>query len=514
ALSQAVSAVASDPKANARQALAEAQRQMREEMAQRELTPTPKPNLNPVVVATPEPQEAPAGATTVTFGLYGYNSTELRRVARAFREQRPDIFVQLKQIEWTPDIQEVTAAMLAQTNDCFFWFGPLSSNDNAALLDLRPLIEADPNFPRDDILPAALALYSREGRIYGLPYAVNMRTLVYNHAAFEAAGVQPPRADWKPDDFLAAAQALTKGEGSDQRWGYVPLGGPQSDLLFFISQFGARLMVGEGKDLRPNYTDPKTIAAIRWYLDLSTVHKVTPPFKFTYRRDDFGEDRSYELVQSGRVGMWFGYAESFQEGVIAQPITPGDGPPPTAAPLTPVERDIRAAPLPVGGAGVPPSELFIRGLFISAQTKQPQACWEWIKFLSSDTSLMYGDMPARRSVAQSEEFLKQIPPERAAQFEAIRATLAIPSQNVRDQSAIYSQYSDPYWFFKALSAVVEKGANLEKELAEAQRLATAFAECMNRPNAQAPACAKEVDPDYKGYNVEEEAGPLPAGYAP
>jgi multiple sugar transport system substrate-binding protein len=521
ALSQAISAVTSDPKANVRQALAEAQRQMQEAIAQWNLTPTPKPNLNPVVVATPEPQEAPAGATTVSFGLYGYGPTEVRRIVRAFREQRPDIFVQLKQFEGTPDMQEVSAATLAQTNDCFFWSGPLSSNDETALLDLRPLIEADPNFPRDDVFAAAQAQYSREGRIYGLPYAVNMRSLVYNHAAFEAAGAPLPRADWKPADFLAAAQALTRGEGNERRWGYVPLGGPQSDLLFFIGQFGARLMVGEGKDLRPNYTDPKTIAAIRWYLDLSMVHKVAPPVKFSYRRDDFsGEDRSYELVQSGRVGMWFGYAESFQEGVIIQPIEiqpiePGVGPAPTAVPLTPVERDIRVAPLPVGGAGVPPGELYLRGLFISARAQQPQACWEWIKFLSSDTSLMYGDMPARRSVAQSEAFLKQIPPERVAQFEAIRETLAIPSQNASDANVIYNQYTDPYWFFKALSAVVEKGANLEKELAEAQRFATAFAECMNRENARAPACAKEVDPDYKGYNVEEDdPGPLPAGYAP
>lgn len=518
ALSQAVSASISDPKANVRQALAEAQRQMQESLAQRDLTPTPKPNLNPVVVATPEPQEAPVGATTVSFGLYGYNPAEVRRLVRAFRDQRPDIFVQVKQFEWTPEMQEVTAATLAQTNDCFFWSGSISGNDESALLDLRPLIEADPNFPRDDVFPATLAQYSREGRIYGLPYAVNMRSLIYNHAAFEAAGVQPPRADWKPDDFLAAAQALTRGEGSDRRWGYVPMGSPQSDMLFFISQFGARLMIGEGKDLRPNYTDPKTIAAIRWYLDLSMVHKVAPPVKFFYRRDDFGgADRSFELIQSGRVGMWFGYAESFQERVVLQPIEPGGGPgpAPTAVPLTPVERDIRAAPLPVGGAGLPSSEVFLRGLFISARAQQPQACWEWIKFLSGDSSLMYGDMPARRSVAQSEAFLSQVPPERRAQFEAMRATLAIPSQNVGDANTIYSQYSDPYWFFKTLSAVVEQGADLEKELAEAQRFATAFAECMDRENARAPACAKEVDPDYKGYNVdEEERGLPPAGYAP
>ncbi|MDW8232779.1 MAG: hypothetical protein RMJ54_08355 [Roseiflexaceae bacterium] len=50
----------------------------------------------------------------------------------------------------------------------------------------------------------------------------------------------------------------------------------------------------------------------------------------------------------------------------AAPISPGDNvsPPfapvaPTAAPLTPVERGIRAAPLPVGGAGMPSSKLLL-----------------------------------------------------------------------------------------------------------------------------------------------------------
>jgi|YNPMSStandDraft_1061717.scaffolds.fasta_scaffold00581_3 multiple sugar transport system substrate-binding protein len=516
ALSQAMQTALSDPKANVRQALAEAQRQMQESIAQQELTPTPKPNLNPVVVATPEPQEAPVGATTITFILYGYNPAELRRIARAFREQRPDIFVQLQPFEWTPDTPQATAATLAQTSDCFSWSGPLQSSDYPALLDLRPLIDADPAFPRDDFLPALLAYYSNGGRLYGLPYAISMRVLSYNHAAFEAAGLQPPHADWTPDDFLAAAQALTKGDGDQRQWGYIPLGGPQADLLFFVSQFGASLTVGDGKDLRPNYTDPRTVAAIRWYLDLSAVHKVTPSFKFHYRRDDPGgfETRSFELLQSGRVGMWLGYGETFENVAF---IPAEGGPAPTAAPLSPVARDIRIAPLPVGKAGLPPNEVFVRGLFISAKTQQAQACWEWIKFLSGDVTVMYGDMPARRSIAQSDAFLKQVPPERARMFEAFRAALAVPVRTTVTSSAnaIYSPSHDSYWLFQALSNTLEKGANLEQELATAQRFATAFAECMNRDGAKAARCAKQVDPDYKGYNVEEEEMPIrPAGYVP
>jgi ABC-type glycerol-3-phosphate transport system substrate-binding protein len=487
ALIEAMQTALSDPKANVRQALAEAQRQMQESIARQELTPTPKPNLNPVVVATPKPQEAPVGATTITFSMYGYDSSAFRQIARAFREQRPDIFVQVQPFEWTPDTPQVSAATLAQTSDCFSWSRPLQTSDYPALLDLRPLLDADPAFPRDDFPPAMLAYYSNDGRLYGLPYIIGMRVLSYNYAAFEAAGLQPPRADWTPDDFLAAAQALTKGDGEQRQWGYIPLGDPQADLLFFVGQFGTSLTVGDGKDLRPNYTDPRTVAAIRWYLDLSAVHKVTPPFKFRYRRDDpGGKDRSYELIQSGRVGMWLGRG--------------GEIPP---------DSDIRIAPLPVGKAGLPPDEVFALGLFISANTQQAQACWEWIKFLSGDATMMYGytmligNMPARRSIAQSEAFLKQFPLGRAGMLDAFDAALAVPVRTTVASSAnaIYSLSHDSYWLFQALSNTLEKGANLEQELATAQRFATAFAECMNRAGAKAAQCAKEVDPDYKGYNV-------------
>jgi hypothetical protein len=38
---------------------------------------------------------------------------------------------------------------------------------------------------------------------------------------------------------------------------------------------------------------------------------------------------------------------------------------------------------------------------------------------------------------------------------------------------------------------------------------------MNRDGAKAAQCAKEVDPDYNGYNIDEEEMPIrPAGYAP
>ena len=307
ALSQAIEATLGPDKKDPQKALQEAQKQLLQQLADaaQNTTPTPTPNTGPVVVATPEPQAAPEGATPVKFAAYGYSPSDLRRLARSFRDQYPEIFVTIQSTDTFTETP--TFAQLAKTSDCFSWWSPPQTDDDfKALLDLQPLFDADASFPQSDYAPALLAPYQRSGGLFGLPYAATLRTLTYNKTAFDAAGIKPPTYQWKPDDFLAAAQALTRGEGDKKQFGYVPLGGAQQDMLFFVGQFGGQLIGGSGKDVRPNFTDPKVVQALQWYLDLSTVHKVMPPLKFQYQRDDQGfEDKSYELVQGGRAGMWF-----------------------------------------------------------------------------------------------------------------------------------------------------------------------------------------------------------------
>ncbi|HWQ15521.1 MAG TPA: extracellular solute-binding protein [Roseiflexaceae bacterium] len=513
AVSQAVSQAVSSPSGDTRQALAEAQKWLDETFAQQNLTPTPEPDLSPVLVATPEPQTAPEGATTITFAVPGYSPSEIRRVARAFREQRPDIFVQIKATEFfTGPLQ---LADVARTADCFTWGqAPQSEADFAALLDLQPLIDADGSFPKDDYPPAVLAAYQRGGSTYGLPYAFNLRTLNYNRTAFDAAGIPVPDGSWDAQDFLAAAQALTTGEGDARQYGYVALNGVQNDLLFFIGQFGGRLTTGAGQDLRPSYTDQKTVAAIRWYIDLYKTHGVMPPIRLYYKRDDPGfEDRSFEYVQTGRAGMWFdmGYGMFSKEGgfAVAEPAIAGGGPG-IPMPVEPGQPDrpfeVGISPLPVGSGGLRSGDFYARGMHIAAGTQNAQACWEWLKFLSTDITSVYGDFPARISVAQGETFGQQAPPERMEIYRAYAEVLRRPSTPGDDPAVLYSGQLDPYWLWKAIMATVEEDADLAVGLEEAQRLTTAYAECV-AGGEKPPACALKVDPEYQGFNVEDPGMP-------
>jgi ABC-type glycerol-3-phosphate transport system substrate-binding protein len=461
-----------------------------------------------VVVATPEPQAAPEGATTVKFSSNAYNPPDLRRLARSFRDQHPDIFVDIAATDVYT--QAPTFKQIAQTYDCFAWWAPPQTDEDfGALLDLQPLFDADASFPQSDYAAALLAPYQRNGGLYGLPYAATLRTLNYNKTAFDAAGIKPPTFNWTPDDFLAAAQALTKGDGDSKQFGYVPLGGPQQDLMFFVNQFGGRLATGSGPSARPTFTDPKTVEALKWYLELATAHKVMPAPVFYYKRDQQGsEDKSYEMVQNGRAGMWFdqGY------GMFGGPSGPVKGEGPGGQPRN---FEVGIGPLPVGKGGLSSADMYMRGFHISAQTQQSAACWEWIKFLSNDVNNLQGSIPARLSVLKSDAFKKQATPDVIALADTYAEALKQsrqPSQG-GDPNAFYT--FDTYWFFKALSEAVEGKAPLDKGLAEAQTFTTAYMDCLEKQPNQPATCAAQADPNYQGFSTEDPptgpGGPIPLG---
>lgn len=506
ALSQAIGAVLGDPKTDVKKALADAVRSMNESIAQNQTTPTPTPDLNPVLVATPEPQQAADGATTIVFNIGSGSATDLRRLVRAFREQHPEIFVQLKTITYTeisPDASPNTTpagptfSSIANESDCFGWGSlPTSAEDFAALLDVQPLLDADATLPQGEFSPALLGAYQRDGKLYGLPLAFSMRTLNANRTALDESGAAAPKAAWKPADFLASAQALTSGEGDKRRWGYVALGGVQNDMFFFIGQFGGRLTSGSGKDLRASFTDPKTVAAIRWYLDLATVHKVTPPLALLYRRDDTTTvDNSYDLVNANRAGMWFDYGF----GAYSRENNGGTPPP----------VDVVVGPLPVGGGGVHGSDLSTRGFYISAKTQHAPQCYEWIKFLTADTTQIYsGETPARASVVASDAYTAPLSGEQKQLIAVYNEVLKQPGTQGDDPTLFYSGAIDPYWLWKAIDETSKTKGDLAKALADAEKPTNAFIACV-AGGGKAPDCALQADPDYKGYNYEDPNGGSP-----
>jgi len=353
----------------------------------------------PFAVATSEPVSDEG--FSIVFATEGIGP-EWRKtydvLAARFHDLHPEITVEVRRPEG-----EYDAEILAAQSDCFCWL--LSGKEEVewwseAILSLDPFLEADASFPGDDFYPQFMDAVRWEGQLWGLPFQGYPQVMRYNQALFDAAGLAYPAPNWTLDDFQRLAVALTQGEGENKVYGYLPslLGNPEP--LFFLEQWGAPL-VDENAGTY-GFDDPATVEALLWYADL--IRHGVMPLEFVQYNHAEGPLQSWEeaarqfrmLVEAGKAAMW---SEGYGMGV------------PWLSDFA--ELEIGMVPMPKGPGRVGNFRLDVH--FISAQTEHPQACWEWLKFLSEQVAIVQG-VPARRSLAESEAYRWQVGEELAAVY--------------------------------------------------------------------------------------------------
>jgi len=273
-------------------------------------------------------------------------------VVEAFRREYPQIELEIF------DYSEPTHSTLteaAKASDCFAWNSPPDPSEVMATLDLQPLIDADATFPRNDYWPAALQPFQQDGRLSGLPFTLSFPVLYYNQALFDEAGLPYPTSDWTLSDLLATAERLTDITGSTKQYGLLTAG--SVDLALFLDQNQIALTTGSGATLLPQYTDPTVVSALEQFVDV--MKKVTP---FQGKTIFASPTEAMQVVDIQQGGMFFG----------SDPLSWIPSQVPDARFGVVMMRNIPPAPY------IQPP-----GLFISAQTEHPEACWTWIKFLSN-----------------------------------------------------------------------------------------------------------------------------------
>jgi len=444
-----------------------------------EITPVP-----PFVVAPPE-EPAGEGVVTITFipSLGSLAMQRYRGLARQFHETHPDIIVEVKATPFLTDPRDLQS--LANTADCFLGYPSFQEPGNrAAILNLQPLLDADPSFTTNDFYPRVLESFTWQGQLWGLPAEVEPYVIEYNKDLFDA-GLDYPTPDWTTDDFLALTVALTRGEGQDKQYGFVPEAYEGNALPLILQRLGARLIEESVDPPAVSFDDPATVEAMRWYAELFSVHGVRPVFVTDLA--ELEEAASFytrdALINEGRAAMW---TSTSSESAMA---------------LGRSGSNIGVVPLPVapGGTG---SYLSARGYFISAQAENPQACWQWLTFLTGQPEAVQG-LPVRRSVVQSEAYRQQMGEERAAAYLASVAGLERPFQIFSEAPWLRGAM---YWLFQAYGQVLRGEASVEEALSTAQRMADDYRACVMARDAFSDqegwqACLKEVDPTLPDFLV-------------
>jgi multiple sugar transport system substrate-binding protein len=217
--------------------------------------------------------------------------------------------------------------------------------------------------------------------LLGLTDNWDTQVMYYNATLFEKGSVDPPTADWEWSDFTSAAQKLTSGSGTSKVFGavYDNWFAPYFDQMW---SNGADPFPDNGKTC--GYDSPESIQSFDQIIDLYKSGVSPSPSQFS----DQGAE---QLFLSGRVAMMIGSgrwsAYSF--------------------------RDVKkfkwkVAPIPKGAKGR--ANFFHLSLFaIARNSKNPEAAWEFMKFMFSEAGIKQGlaaaqGIPSRRSIAESDSF--------------------------------------------------------------------------------------------------------------
>lgn len=218
---------------------------------------------------------------------------------------------------------------------------------------LDPFIAQTPDFREEDYVPAALEGMRYQGQLWGLPKDVNVNALFYNKDAFDEAGIDYPTDDWTWDDLLAAAQKLTKRSGGRvERYGFSA-----PAPFTFIWQNGGEVFDRNIEPTRVLIDQPAAVEALKFYFDLSAVHGVSPTpaeLRQTPQQELFAAGRLAMLQDLRAATIVFKQIRDFEWGIAPLP-----------------QQKQRATILNWAGWA------------ISAQTKEPEAAWTFLRWLAS-----------------------------------------------------------------------------------------------------------------------------------
>ncbi|WP_270887548.1 ABC transporter substrate-binding protein [Pedococcus sp. 5OH_020] len=143
----------------------------------------------------------------------------------------------------------------------------------------------------DDVSPALIEGFSKDGQTYLLPNNWNTMLVYYNPELFKQAGINRPADNWTREDFLTIARKLTRTSGGKKVYGF---GIPTYTFAYMPWIYSNNASTASADLKSPTLDDPGTVDAIRFISDLVFKEKVAP--------NPTGGDPT-SLFQAGQIAM-------------------------------------------------------------------------------------------------------------------------------------------------------------------------------------------------------------------
>ena len=414
-------------------------------------SPQPTLPVATVVVQTPEPTVSVERTTLRYFASGARHKVDLDRHMTAliieYEHNHPDVKI-LYEFAF-PNFEGNSWEVMSKTYDCFSWGTPdwgIIPTDS--LLNLTPLIEAEDAAFIQDYPKFMLDVFRSDTGLYGLPAEGDVEVMAYNADLLAKRGIEIPLAGWTFDDFINRASLASSKSESDPSYGFLSL---EYDLLFA----GRGLHWPELTDSSvAEFDTPGAANILKWLQALETSGVILPT---AFIPPDF--EMRKQAIQSGQVAFWTTSISAAGLGYFSDQ-------PPTF--------QIGILPLPTSSNG----EALIfpqvtHGHYISSQSEQIPACWDWIKLLSQQTEL-FGGLPARKSVAFSPAWEAKVGSD---SLEIYQTSLAKSEGRTLPKS--YAPIEIPFYSWRAdVLQRISQGEDIQQVLAQTQAEVDAYTSCL------------------------------------
>jgi multiple sugar transport system substrate-binding protein len=323
------------------------------------------------VRVTPTPQPV---TITFTYATFDVDSEPYEAFIETFSERYPHITVEVRR--WAPWV-----GVDAEDVDVLAVNGGLVSElrEEESIISLDPFIQRDESFDLSDLYADSVAYFTYEGESWAIPAGMSVNALYYNKDLFDQYGVPYPEFGWTWNDFMEKAVALRDPDAGV--YGYAT-GDQGFDVISFIYQHGGRIVDDLHNPTRVVFDDPLTVEALEWYARL--VHEYDAVLTPERSRREFEVDDPLLAIVLGKVGMWIEDLSGTRE--VKATLNWG---------VVPLPSDARSF-----------TQASIYGYAISAHAVDPDACWQWITFLSEQVHP--GLIPARTSLLESKAYEERV----------------------------------------------------------------------------------------------------------
>ncbi|SDF02142.1 ABC transporter substrate-binding protein [Sporolituus thermophilus] len=260
------------------------------------------------------------------------------------------------------------------------WYQPLNSYINDA--NKTPASWNWGDFPKSTVDAVTF-----NNNINAIPLVTEWEMLFYRKDLFEQAGLKPPTT---LEELEAAAKKLHNP--SAEMYGIVSRGQRGAAVTQFSSylyEYGGDFI----KNGKAVIDSPEAVKALQYYGRI--LHDYGPPGV-----TNMSWPQAQALFASGKVAMWTD-ASTLLSGLLDPNKSK-------------VADKVGLAPFPAGPAGFKPYNVVPWAVAISAQSKNKDAAWEFVKWLSSPEVMkkaqLAGNTTSRASIWNDQEVLAKLHP--------------------------------------------------------------------------------------------------------